>query len=84
MDNTPGRDHAPEIDPAPKIVVDAPRADGGRRVWIGHDSVGLAYGRIDVLEFARRAGLDPDQVDLHDPDVVRWRGGGPDDWTADR
>ncbi|MGG2461378.1 hypothetical protein ACO0M4_16400 [Streptomyces sp. RGM 3693] len=70
------------MDNAPKIMVDAPAADGGRRVWIGHDSVGLAYGMIDVLEFVRRAGLDPDQVDLHDPDLIQWQGGGPETWTG--
>ncbi|GCD39172.1 hypothetical protein OEIGOIKO_07001 [Streptomyces chrestomyceticus JCM 4735] len=35
----------------------------------------------DLLEFLRRGGLDPDDVDLDDPSLIEWRGGGPGVWT---
>lgn len=43
--------------------------------------LGLAHHQRDVAEFLRRAGLTPDEIDLHDPNLVEWRGGGPDVWT---
>jgi hypothetical protein len=61
-------------------VVIYPPLDGRRRVQIRGERVGVAVGITDVLEFLRRAGLDLDAVDLEDPAVIEWRGGGPDDW----
>ncbi|ARX85610.1 hypothetical protein SMD44_05074 [Streptomyces alboflavus] len=47
---------------------------------IGDQIAGLARGPADVLEFLRRAGLDPDAVDLSDPVLIEWRGGGTGEW----
>ncbi|WP_073502874.1 hypothetical protein [Actinacidiphila paucisporea] len=41
----------------------------------------MAYSPIDLLEFLRRAGLDPDTVDLTDLDLFEWRGEGPGVWV---
>ncbi|MGW2511287.1 hypothetical protein ACWC0A_18010 [Streptomyces scopuliridis] len=64
----------------PPVVVHPPSPTGGRRVTIRGVIAGLASGPPDLLEFLRRAGLDPDAVDLADPVLIEWRGGGPDVW----
>lgn len=46
----------------------------------GDEILGLARGPGELLEFLRRAGLDPDAVRLDDPGLIEWRGGGPDHW----
>ncbi|MGY4973479.1 hypothetical protein ACWGCC_30430 [Streptomyces nigrescens] len=64
-----------------RVIVQPPAATGGRRVRIDGEILGVAYSLADLKEFLRRAGLpDPDMVDLSDPDLVEWRGGGPDEW----
>ncbi|MEJ8650701.1 hypothetical protein WKI65_22030 [Streptomyces sp. MS1.AVA.3] len=63
----------------PRIVVHPPSPEGGRRVHVDAAPVGVAYGVADLLEFLRRAGLDPDDVRLNDP-MIKWRGGGPQVW----
>lgn len=61
------------------IVVHPPRPGRpGRRVEIRHQYVGTAFGPSDVVEFARRAGLD--DLDVDDPEVVSWRGADADTW----
>nr|WP_087885393.1 hypothetical protein [Streptomyces alboflavus] len=64
----------------PRVIVHPPSPTGGRRVTIGDQIAGLARGPADVLEFLRRAGLDPDAVDLSDPVLIEWRGGGTGEW----
>lgn len=64
----------------PRIVVE-PVVSGGRRVRVGTAVLGIAYGPADVIEFLRRAGLDPDEVHLDDSGLVEWRGGGPEAWV---
>ncbi|MDA5279916.1 hypothetical protein [Streptomyces sp. Isolate_45] len=71
-DNIPGH---------PRVVVHPVDGRGGRRVRVGGQDLGRAYSALDVLEFLRRAGLDPDTVDLHDEDHFDWRGGDPTVWT---
>ncbi|MFD7924024.1 hypothetical protein ACFV3R_33065 [Streptomyces sp. NPDC059740] len=63
-----------------RIVVHPPSPTGGRRVTADTEILGVAYRETDVLEFARRAGLDPDTLDLDDPAAVEWRGGGREVW----
>ncbi|MBT2383385.1 hypothetical protein J7E86_07255 [Streptomyces sp. ISL-11] len=63
-----------------RITVHPPSSSGGRRVSAGAEHLGVAYGVADVLEFLRRAGADPDEVQLDDPRFVEWRGGGPGVW----
>ncbi|MCZ7413026.1 hypothetical protein [Streptomyces sp. WMMC897] len=65
---------------APRIIVQPPSPGGGRRVRVDGQILGIAYSEQDLLEFLRRAGLDPDDVDLEDPELLEWRGGGPDEW----
>lgn len=64
----------------PRIVVE-PVVGIGRRVRVDGEILGIAYAPPDVLEFLRRAGLDPDQVDLTDRHLFDWHGGGPDVWA---
>lgn len=63
-----------------RVVVEPPAKSGGRRVRVGREILGLAYGPADLVEFLRRAGLDPDSLSLDDP-LIEWHGGGPDTWT---
>lgn len=58
------------------MVVHPPDAECGRRVRCEGVILGRALGPTDLLEFIRRAGLDPDTVRLDDP-LIEWRGGGP-------
>ncbi|MFE2879202.1 hypothetical protein ACFXG6_32900 [Streptomyces roseus] len=69
--------------PALRIVVYPPDAEGGRRVRVDGEILGRALGPGDLLEFLRRAGLDPDDVRLDDEQLIEWRGGGPVVWTGD-
>ncbi|MGK5631045.1 hypothetical protein [Streptomyces sp. URMC 123] len=65
----------------PPVVVHPPTS-GGRRVSVrGHD-VGRALRPEDVLEFLRRAGLEEGAAALDDPELIEWRGGGPDHWSG--
>ncbi|WP_042410393.1 hypothetical protein [Streptacidiphilus carbonis] len=52
-----------------------------RRVEIMGTQVGRAFNVVDVIEFARRAGLD--DITLDDPESVQWEGGGPETWTVE-
>ncbi|MEU7592590.1 hypothetical protein AB0B79_06065 [Streptomyces sp. NPDC039022] len=63
-----------------RVIVQPPVPVGGRRVRVDGTVLGIAYGPADVREFLRRAGADPDQVDLDGPGI-EWRGGGPDVWS---
>ncbi|MGK5532444.1 hypothetical protein [Streptomyces sp. URMC 129] len=63
-----------------RVVVYPPTAGGGRRVRVGEEILGRARSVGELLEFLRRAGLDPDEVDLRDPALIEWRGGGPGVW----
>jgi hypothetical protein len=65
----------------PRVVVEPPGRDGGRRVRVGSEILGVAYGPRDLREFLRRAGLDEaDHVDLAAAAWLVWHGGGPDVW----
>lgn len=63
----------------PRVTVE-PVVDQGPRVRVDVEILGVAYGPEDVVEFLRRAGLDPDSIRLYDPDLISWHGGGPDVW----
>ncbi|MFI1954821.1 hypothetical protein ACH437_23735 [Streptomyces xinghaiensis] len=60
------------------VVVHPPSPSGGRRVSVGAEILGLAYGLRDVEEFLRRAGLE--DVDAATSALIEWRGGGPEEW----
>lgn len=73
----------PGIRPGPRVTVHPPDAQGRRRVHAGGRPLGRAHGVGDLMEFLRRAGLDPDDVDLDDVLLIQWRGGGPAVWSTD-
>ncbi|MFE1716185.1 hypothetical protein, partial [Streptomyces sp. NPDC058728] len=52
---------------APKVTVHPPDHQGRRRVHCDGQDLGRALNPGDVLEFRRRAGLDPDSVRLDGP-----------------
>lgn len=64
----------------PPIVVHPPSPTGGRRVTVDGEILGLANSGADLLEFLRRAGLDPETVSLDDDDLIEWRGGSQNVW----
>ncbi|UCM90636.1 hypothetical protein [Streptomyces marincola] len=63
-----------------RIIVYPLTGGGGRRVRANGEILGRARSLGELLEFLRRAGLDPEDVDLRDPELFEWRGGGPDIW----
>ncbi|MER7986955.1 hypothetical protein ABTY53_15375 [Streptomyces noursei] len=65
---------------AAPIVVHPPEPTGGRRVTGGDRRLGIARQPADVVEFIRRAGMHLDDIRLDDPELVEWRGGGPEVW----
>ncbi|MER6075695.1 hypothetical protein ABT187_44450 [Streptomyces sp. NPDC001817] len=64
----------------PPVIVHPP-SQGGRRVTVRGVDVSRALRLADVIEFLRRAGMDPDDVALDDPALIDWRDGGPDVWA---
>ncbi|MEU9208567.1 hypothetical protein AB0D27_11575 [Streptomyces sp. NPDC048415] len=57
---------------------------GGRRVRIDGTVLGTAYSLRDLTAFLQEAGLQGwDDLDVVGSDLIEWRGGGPDVWTAD-
>ncbi|MGW1891313.1 hypothetical protein ACWCP6_13810 [Streptomyces sp. NPDC002004] len=63
------------------VIVHPPEPDGGRRVTIRGEHVGTARHLLDVVEFLRRAGLPQADTSIDDPELISWRGGGPDAWA---
>ncbi|GAA4928792.1 hypothetical protein ACFPM3_25245 [Streptomyces coeruleoprunus] len=66
----------------PPIVVHRPGPDGGRRVTVRGEILGLAHNDADLVEFLRRAGLEDADIALDDPHLVEWRGGRAHQWEA--
>ncbi|MFI2200454.1 hypothetical protein ACH47Z_06655 [Streptomyces sp. NPDC020192] len=64
------------------VIVQPPAPDGGRRVVIHGEFVGTAYHLLDVVEFLRQKGLPETDTTVDDPDLIEWRGGGPQAWSA--
>lgn len=63
------------------VIVYPPGEDGGRRVRVGEQFLGMAYGLLDVADFLRRAGLEEaDKQLVATSGLIEWRGGGPDMW----
>lgn len=54
------------MSPGLRVIVYPPDAQGGRRVRVDGEILGRALSPGDLLEFVRRAGLDPDEVHLED------------------
>ncbi|MGW7317930.1 hypothetical protein [Streptomyces sp. NPDC054865] len=66
-----------------RVIVYPPDDQGGRRVRCDGEILGRAFGPADVLEFLRRAGLDPDEVAPYGEGLIEWRGGGPAVWHVE-
>ncbi|MEU7133425.1 hypothetical protein [Streptomyces sp. NPDC046261] len=64
-----------------RVVVQPPSPNGGRRVRVDGETLGVAHGPEDVKEFVRRAGLAPDTIRLDDAELFEWQGGGPGVWA---
>jgi hypothetical protein len=64
------------------VVVHPPQPDGGRQVTIRGEPVGTAYHLLDLVELMRLAGLPEADTTIDDPELIDWRGGGPEVWTA--
>ncbi|MCQ0025358.1 hypothetical protein M4914_22085 [Streptomyces somaliensis DSM 40738] len=65
--------------PAPIVVLGVVPADPPYRVVeIGGEVAGTARDVVDVIRIAHGAGIS--DVDLDDPAVVRWVGGGKYRW----
>lgn len=63
------------------VIVQPPGPDGGRQVTIRGEVAGTAYHLLDLIEFLRRQGLPESNTTLDDPDLIEWRGGGPQTWA---
>ncbi|MET9881148.1 hypothetical protein ABZZ36_42225 [Actinacidiphila glaucinigra] len=63
-----------------RTVAMPPSNPGGRVVWANDAVLGTAYRVADLLEFLRRAGINPDIISLVDEDAIEWRGAGADMW----
>ncbi|MDH2392549.1 hypothetical protein QCN29_27980 [Streptomyces sp. HNM0663] len=72
--------HGPDATPAPIVVLGIVPTDPPFRVVEIHGNVaGTAHDITDVIRLAHQAGLT--HVDLDDPAVVRWVGGGKYKWA---
>ncbi|WP_272264058.1 hypothetical protein [Streptomyces xanthophaeus] len=69
------------MSPGLRVIVYPPDEQGGRRVRCDGQILGRAFGPRDVLEFLRRAGLDPDDAAPYGEGLIEWRGGGPAAWA---
>ncbi|MFI6685335.1 hypothetical protein [Streptomyces sp. NPDC050485] len=65
----------------PPVIVHPPGAKG-RPVTIRGEHYGVAHRFSDVVEFLRQTGLDPDDIDLSDWELIEWRGGGVENRPA--
>ncbi|MFJ4851545.1 MULTISPECIES: hypothetical protein [unclassified Streptomyces] len=63
-----------------RVIVMPVSPSGGRQVRTEEEILGVAFNADDLLEFLRRAGLDPDTVDITDPELIDWRDEGPAVW----
>ncbi|MBT2446220.1 STAS domain-containing protein [Streptomyces sp. ISL-43] len=64
---------------AAKLIVYPPDEEGWRRVRYDSVAIGVACRPADIRVFLATAGLEnAEDVDLTDPDLVEWRGAGPE------
>ncbi|MGW6865906.1 hypothetical protein [Streptomyces sp. NPDC054901] len=64
-----------------KLIVYPPDEHGWRRVRYDGTAIGVAHRPSDIRVFLETAGLqDAEDIDLTDPALVEWRGGGPEVW----
>ncbi|MBL1098007.1 hypothetical protein [Streptomyces coffeae] len=71
----------PRITRPPIVVLGVqPGQPPYRLVEVAGELAGKAHSVLEVIEIARSVGLD--DIDLDDPDVVRWVGGDKFTWTS--
>ncbi|MFI2209625.1 hypothetical protein [Streptomyces sp. NPDC020141] len=67
---------------SPRLVVYPPDERGWRRVRWDGQILGTADKVSDIAVFLTAAGMsDAEDLDLTDPALVEWRGGGPETWA---
>lgn len=65
-----------------RLVIYPPDENGWRRVRYDGVAIGVAHKPSDILVFLSAAGMeDPEELDLTDPELVEWRGPGPESWA---
>ncbi|MFJ5551835.1 hypothetical protein [Streptomyces sp. NPDC093225] len=65
-----------------RLVIYPPDEQGWRRVRYDDVAIGVAHKPSDILVFLEAAGMeDLEALDLTDPALVAWRGGGPETWA---
>lgn len=62
----------------PRVVVEPQSREGGRRLRVGAQILGIAYRPQDLLESSRQTDAvdDVDKGDLAAADWIEWHGGG--------
>jgi hypothetical protein len=77
--------HAGDMAADRPVVIYPPDEEGGRRVRVDGEILGVAYSVRDVARFMQEAGLqDWDEMDVVRYSLIEWRGGGPEKWGAQR
>jgi hypothetical protein len=65
------------------VIVYPPDEDDGRRVQADGVILGRAFSLLDVVAFMQEAGMhDWNEMDVVRSEMIEWRGGGPEVWTA--
>ncbi|MEU5806608.1 hypothetical protein [Streptomyces sp. NPDC047718] len=65
-----------------RLIIHPPDENGSRPVRYDGALLGTADRPSDVIGLLRRAGVAaPETLDLGDPEVVEWRGAGPEGWA---
>ncbi|MEW2416550.1 hypothetical protein AB0953_22885 [Streptomyces sp. NPDC046866] len=65
-----------------RLVIYPPDENGWRRVRWDGVAIGVAQKPSDIAAFLTAAGVTgAEDLDLTDPTLVEWRGGGPETWA---
>ncbi|MFF8000191.1 hypothetical protein [Streptomyces sp. NPDC007917] len=71
---------SPRVHMPPIVVLGVqPNHPPFRLIEVAGEVIGKAHSVLDVIEIARMLGME--DIDLDDPDVVRWVGGDKFTWT---
>ncbi|MDJ0380307.1 hypothetical protein [Streptomyces sp. G-G2] len=66
----------------PRLVVHPPDENGWRRIRYDDVAIGVAHRPSDIAVLLEAAGLEnAESLDLADPELVEWRGAGPESWA---